>query len=167
MSSISKAKFISSLAGMFAVGALAGSLATSALVPATPKNDRASSQNNRPGKPRGGGDRPSLEGMMMGKLREKVAITEQQAAEILPKIQQLERDVDQVRGGGIKETDQLFKNFKAWLLPILTDEQKVLHAKMEKEREEWMARESERRGKRSDNGRPSGSPPQGQKPPGN
>ena len=167
MSSISKAKFISSLAGMFAVGALAGSLATSALVPATPKNDRASSQNNRPGKPRGGGDRPSFEGMMMGKLREKVAITEQQAAEILPKIQQLERDVDQVRAGGIKETDQLFKNFKAWLLPILTDEQKVLHAKMEKEREEWMARESERRGKRSDNSRPSGSPPEGQKLPGN
>ncbi len=163
MSSISKAKFISSLAGMFAVGALAGSLATSALVPAKPNNDRASSQNNRSGKPRGG-DRPSLEGMMMGKLREKVAITEQQAAEILPKIQQLERDVDQVRASGIKETDQLFKNFKAWLLPILTDEQKILHAKMEKEREEWMARESERRGKRSGNGdggpgRGGGKPP--------
>ena len=167
MSSISKAKFISSLAGMFAVGALAGSLATSAFVPAKPNNDRASSQNNRPGKPRGGGDRPSLEGMMMGKLREKVAITEQQAADILPKVQQLERDVDQVRASGIKETDQLFKDFKAWLLPILTDEQKVLHAKMEKEREEWMAKESERRGKRSDNGRPPGSPPEGKKPPAN
>ncbi len=166
MNSIPKGKFIASLAGMFLVGILTGGLAVSALrnhkeVRGPISSDRGT---NRPfGKNRDGGQRGQSPGSfaesMMGMLGRNLQLTTVQSNNILPKVELLGRDIDQIRAKGFKETDQHFKDFKAWLLPLLTEEQQATHAKMEERRQSFMNREGSGRGGKG--GRPGGPGPRG------
>ncbi len=145
MSTISKAKFISSLAGMFAVGALAGSLATSALTPPTTANPNDSRRSERTGPPPDHKEW-SFEKFMMGKLCKDVGLTESQSNAINPMVIQLGKDVELVRVNGIKETEQIFQKFHTSVLALVNEEQKPLLEKMEKGRQEWVSKNGGKRG---------------------
>ena len=164
MSTISKAKFISSLAGMFAVGALAGSMATSALAPS---RNAGPNDNHRSERPMPPPDRKewSFEKFMMGKLCKDVGLTESQSNAINPMVIQLGKDVELVRVNGIKETEQIFQKFHTSVLALVTEDQKPLLEKMEKGRQEWVSKNGGKRGgpggKRSGSGPGDGGPGKG------
>ncbi len=154
MSTISKAKFISSLAGMFAVGALAGSLATSALAPLRTANPNDSRRSERTGPPPDHKEW-SFEKFMMGKLCKDVGLTQSQSNAINPMVIQLGKDVELVRVNGIKETEQIFQKFHTSVLALVNEDQKPLLEKMEKGRQDWVSKNG---GKRSGPGGKRGGP---------
>lgn len=145
MSTISKAKFISSLAGMFAVGALAGSLATSALAPLRTAYPNDSRRSERTGPPPDHKEW-SFEKFMMGKLCKDVGLTQSQSNAINPMVIQLGKDVELVRVNGIKETEQIFQKFHTSVLALVNEDQKPLLEKMEKGRQEWVSKNGGKRG---------------------
>jgi hypothetical protein len=156
MNSIPKGKFIASLAGMFLVGILTGGLAASAFRKEASGHVLRNEGSGRPfGKDHEGGQRPppaSFPESMMGMLDRNLKLTAVQSNTIVPKVEQLGRDIDLIRANGFKETDKQFKDFREWLLPHLTEEQKAAHAKMEEGRQKFM-KDGGGRGK---GGRPSG-----------
>jgi hypothetical protein len=162
MSDISKNKFIASLGGMFAVGALAGALATSALNPhpAPLPDDRGKG----PGPGRGGRPWKPLNEFVLENLRKELNLTAAQVTNIAPLTLQLEKEVDQIRANGFKEIGTLFGHFHTnSVLPLLNDEQKVLFEKMQENQRKWAAENSPRGGR---DGRHGGSPKVDGKPPG-
>lgn len=165
MSDISKNKFIASLGGMFAVGALAGALATSALTPHPPVPP-PEQKGGGPG--RGGRPWKPLNEFVLENLRKDLNLTEAQATNIAPLTLQLEKEVDQIRANSFKETGNLFGHFYTnSVLPLLSDEQKVLFATMQENQKKWAA-ENSPRGGRPDrrNGPPKGDGrPPGDRPP--
>lgn len=156
MSDISKNKFVASLGGMFAVGALAGALASSALThhqqpSPQPETKRGDPGRGRPWKP--------LNEFVLENLRKDLNLTEAQVTNIAPFAVQLEKDVDQIRANSFKETGHLFGLFHTnSVLPLLKDDQKILFEKMQENQRKWAA-ENGPRGSRG--GPRGGGPPKG------